>query len=73
MMGISPLVPTKILQPAIDSQQAILENESFNQTLIVTTPIGLCVIDKETQQLRFANELARYWLKITNISTPTTK
>ncbi|WP_241098300.1 ATP-binding protein [Providencia rettgeri] len=60
----------KILQPAIDSQQAILENESFNQTLIATTPIGLCVIDKETQQLRFANELARYWLKITNISTP---
>ncbi|MGF7481278.1 ATP-binding protein [Providencia sp. SP181] len=60
----------KILQPAIDSQQAILENEAFNQTLIATTPIGLCVIDKETQQLRFANELARYWLKITNISTP---
>lgn len=60
----------KILQPAIQSQQSILESEAFNQTLIATTPIGLCVIDKETQQLRFANELARYWLKIDNLSSP---
>lgn len=58
----------KILQPAIQSQQTILDNDAFNQTLIATTPIGLCVIDKESQQLRFANELAKYWLKITDTS-----
>ena len=60
----------KILQPAVKSQQIILDNEAFNQTLIATTPIGLCVIDRETQQLRFANELAQYWLKISDLSQP---
>ncbi|MBW5405319.1 ATP-binding protein [Morganella morganii] len=60
----------KILQPAIQSQQIILDNEAFNQTLIAITPIGLCVIDRETRQLRFANELAQYWLKITEPSQP---
>lgn len=60
----------KILQPAIQSQQIILDNESFNRTLIAITPIGLCVIDRETRQLRFANELAQYWLKITEPSRP---
>ncbi|GAB1437822.1 hypothetical protein MASR2M36_05610 [Providencia sp.] len=59
----------KILQPAVDSQQVILESEAFNQTLIATTPIGLCVIDKETQELRFANELAQRWLKIPDIDS----
>ncbi len=37
---------------------------------LLRQPLSAYVIDKETQQLRFANELARYWLKITNISTP---
>ena len=54
----------KILQPAVQSQQVILENEAFNQTLIATTPIGLCVIDTKTQYPRFANELAQHWLNI---------
>ncbi|HHR5884310.1 TPA: ATP-binding protein [Providencia alcalifaciens] len=60
----------KILQPAILSQQVIVESEAFNQTLIATTPIGLCVIDTETQDLRFANELAQYWLNIPNTDSP---
>ncbi|MBC5791254.1 ATP-binding protein [Providencia sp. JUb39] len=60
----------KILQPAILSQQVIVESEAFNQTLIATTPIGLCVIDKETQDLRFANELAQHWLNIPNTNFP---
>ncbi|HHR6130922.1 TPA: ATP-binding protein [Providencia alcalifaciens] len=60
----------KILQPAVHSQQVILESEEFNQTLIATTPIGLCVIDKETLDLRFANELAQHWLKIPDTSHP---
>ncbi|HEM8294824.1 ATP-binding protein [Providencia vermicola] len=50
-----------ILNPAIKAQNSLLESENFNRTLMDTTPIGLCVIEKQSTHVLYLNALAREW------------
>lgn len=59
-----------VLEPAITFQNQLLESESFNRTLIDTTPIGICVISKADQKIIFANPLAEMWLRLPKNDNP---
>lgn len=59
-----------VLEPAIAFQNHLLESESFNRTLVDTTPIGICVISKSDQKIIFTNPLAEMWLKLPKNDNP---
>jgi len=52
----------RVLAPATHAQRDLVESEAFNRTLIDTTPVALCVMDRGTGELKFGNQLARRWL-----------
>lgn len=57
----------RVIRPAQTAQQALIDSESFNRTLLNTAPVALCMITQETEQLLFCNPLARQWLEIDDV------
>lgn len=54
----------RVLGPAEQAQQALIESEGFNRTLLDTAPVALCVFTRRQGELVFCNSLAREWLSI---------
>ncbi|MCL7715560.1 hybrid sensor histidine kinase/response regulator [Stenotrophomonas mori] len=52
----------RVLEPARRAQDAIVESEAFNRTLIQTAPVALCLLDRDQGEVAFATALARDWL-----------
>ncbi|MFD4119773.1 response regulator [Alcaligenes faecalis] len=54
----------RVVEPARQAQQALLESQDFNRNLIDTSPVALCVISKEKRQIIFGNAQALEWLEL---------
>ncbi|WP_051916650.1 MULTISPECIES: ATP-binding protein [unclassified Serratia (in: enterobacteria)] len=54
-----------VILPTQETQRQILENDAFNQTLIQTAPVALCLIARDNGHLLFANALGLDWLDTT--------
>ena len=57
-----------VLNPAVKAQNTLLDSEAFNRVLMDTTPIGLCVIEKQSQHILYINTLAQRWLNVPILS-----
>ncbi|ASC89558.1 hypothetical protein, partial [Alcaligenes faecalis] len=54
----------RVVEPARQAQQALLESRDFNRSIIDTSPVALCVISKEKRQIIFGNAQALEWLEL---------
>ena len=54
-----------VLLPTQETLRQILENDAFNQTLIQTAPVALCLIARDNGHLLFANAQGLDWLDAT--------
>lgn len=53
------IVDRRILNPAQQQNERLLENETFNRTMIDTAPVGICVIRHDDASIVLENQLAR--------------
>lgn len=56
----------QVIAPAQNAQQAILESDEFNRTLIETAPVAICLVAHGTGEIVFRNSLAQEWLQSRN-------
>ena len=56
----------KVLLPAETAQQALVESELFNRTVLDTAPVALCVFTLAEGKVVFSNSLARQWLALSD-------
>lgn len=54
----------RVIEPAYKAQQALLESQEFNRSIIDTSPVALCVISKDKRQIIFGNTQALQWLAL---------
>lgn len=53
------MVDRRILSPAQQQNERLVENETFNRTMIDTAPVGICVIRHDDASIVLENQLAR--------------
>lgn len=61
-MGFARWYDRRVVAPALVAQRDLLESEAFNRTIVDTTPVALCVLDRASGRLLFGNQRARQWL-----------
>lgn len=54
----------RVIEPARSAQRALLDSEAFNRSIIDTSPVALCVLDRHTQKIIFGNTQALGWLDL---------
>lgn len=54
----------RVLIPAEQAQQVLIDSENFNRTLLETAPVALCVLTTQTGEIVFSNALADTWLNL---------
>ncbi|MGG4603835.1 ATP-binding protein [Paenalcaligenes sp. Me131] len=54
----------RVLEPARQAQRALLESQDFNQSIIDTSPVALCVISNDQRKVIFGNAQALAWLEV---------
>lgn len=52
----------RVIEPARHAQEALVESEMFNRTLIATAPVALCLLERPNGSVVFATALAKQWL-----------
>lgn len=67
--GFARWYDRRVVVPALIAQRDLLESEAFNRTIVDTTPVALCVLDRASGQLLFGNQRARRWLGLPEDAT----
>jgi len=56
-------IQKKLIVPALEQYDALLDMVAFSQTVIETAPVALCVLRRANGSVALANELTRSWFE----------
>nr|WP_187671336.1 ATP-binding protein [Pseudomonas carbonaria] len=63
LWGVSRRIDRRLIDPAQQRLEALVESERFSRTVIQTAPVALCVLRRRDAEAVLKNHLAQCWLE----------